>query len=187
MSSYDDKDTVNTDSPLAFLIDDFSRQDGLSRLGTTWQGFTDRVMGGRSVMEAGRVPDKPGNTFMLRMQGDVSLANHGGFIQVRLPLSPDGRVFDGSTYRGLSLEVRGKPGKYALHLRTTANRAPWSYYEAAFPVTEAWSRVSLPFEAFHGSTVFTNHVNPALLLTLALFAGGKAFQADLSTRWVGFS
>ncbi|HMB37435.1 MAG TPA: CIA30 family protein, partial [Wenzhouxiangellaceae bacterium] len=67
------------------LLDDFSRSDGVSAIGTRWQDFSDRVMGGLSDMQAGIVETERGS--VLRMSGQVRLENNGGFIQVRLPLA----------------------------------------------------------------------------------------------------
>jgi hypothetical protein len=36
------------------LLDDFSRPDGRSALGTAWRAFTDQVMGGVSTQSVGR-------------------------------------------------------------------------------------------------------------------------------------
>lgn len=172
-------------SRAVLLLDDFSNPDGRSLIGTSWQGFTDQVMGGRSIMQVSRVPNESRTGWMLRMQGDVSLANNGGFIQVRLPLSDQGNAFDGSRYQGVVLMVRGLVGKYAIHLRTPANHAPWSYYGAVLPVTETWARVEVPFSQFKG-TLMTSRFNPAKLLTIAIFAGGAEFHADVSVSWLGF-
>ncbi len=35
------------------ILDDFAGTDGISRIGIQWQGFTERVMGGRSDIRAG--------------------------------------------------------------------------------------------------------------------------------------
>jgi hypothetical protein len=57
----------------------------LSRLGTPWEGFTDQVMGGDSRLESALVPGEQGRA--LRLSGQVSLKNNGGFIQMRLPFA----------------------------------------------------------------------------------------------------
>ena len=72
-------------SDAVLILDDFTSQSGTSTYGTAWQGFTDRVMGGRSDMRAG-ISRESGDSF-LRMAGVVSLENNGGFIQARLPWS----------------------------------------------------------------------------------------------------
>ena len=58
------------------IIDDLSREAPLSTIGTRWQLFTDRVMGGVSggTMVREIVAGRPA----IRMRGDVSLENNGG-------------------------------------------------------------------------------------------------------------
>jgi hypothetical protein len=117
------------------VLDDFNAAEGRAA-GREWQGFTDRVMGGRSEMRSG-IREEEGLRF-LRMEGNVSLENNGGFIQVRLPLSEDGG-FDGTGYRGLYLRYRtGAEGRYYLHLRTAFNRFPWAHYAAPIPSSGQW-------------------------------------------------
>ena len=43
----------------------------------------------------------------IRMLGDVSLENNGGFIQIALDLSLDGGVVDDSAWDGIELDVFG--------------------------------------------------------------------------------
>jgi len=67
------------------LIIDDRRSGGLeSTLGNHWRIITDVVMGGRS---SGRLSLATiDNKACLRLQGDVSLANSGGFIQAALDI-----------------------------------------------------------------------------------------------------
>lgn len=109
-------------SDAVLILDDFTSQSGTSTYGTAWQGFTDRVMGGRSDMRAG-ISRESGDSF-LRMAGVVSLENNGGFIQARLPLvvlrragTRRHRVANGThTLRRVSLFVRAQ----ARHARSSA-------------------------------------------------------------------
>ena len=43
---------VNAEDRTILLIDDFSREDGRSALGTEWRAFTDQVMGGEVAAES---------------------------------------------------------------------------------------------------------------------------------------
>ena len=70
------------------LIDDFSRTDLVSALGTEWRGVSDRVMGGVSQESVSRSVE--GDRPSLHLQGDVRLENNGGFIQAALDLSSGG-------------------------------------------------------------------------------------------------
>ena len=157
------------------LIDDFSRGDGVSALGTRWQGFSDRVMGGRSDLSAALVEGESGPA--LAMSGRVRLDNNGGFIQVRLPLSATG-PFDARAFRAIALRVRGQPGAYYLHLRSRATRLPWQYYRAPLAVTADWETVEVPMDRFTPQSLSTP-LDPASLQSLALVAYGEAFDAHL--------
>lgn len=162
------------------LLDDFTRTDGRSRVGTRWEGFTDRVMGGRSDMAAGieRTDDDP----FLRMTGNVTTENNGGFIQVRLPLSESG-LFDASQYRGVAVTVRGRGNNYYLHLRTARTRMPWAHYAQRLPVTGQWQRVQLPFAEFEGElTLGRRPVDTDRLRSIAVVAAKADFQADIQVR-----
>lgn len=161
------------------LLDDFTRADQRAAIGTAWQGFTDRVMGGRSDMQAGFV-EQDGARF-LRMRGTVRLDNNGGFVQVRLPLSVDGRPFDAADAERVVLEVRGAPGPYYLHLRTVDTRRPWAYYRAPLAVTRDWQTVEVPLDAFERVSTRAP-LDLRQLLSIGLVAYGEAFEAELDVR-----
>lgn len=42
------------------------------------------------------------------MQGNVSLENDGGFIQIALDLAPDGASFDACQWTGIEIDVVGR-------------------------------------------------------------------------------
>ena len=167
------------------VLDDFEEPTGVSAIGTRWQGFTDRVMGGVSDMEAGYVRVDEG--IALRMTGRVSLQNNGGFIQVRLPLATNRGFFDASEYSGVALTVRGTEGRYALHLRTARTRLPWSYYYAELPVGDSWTRIEVPFTSFEGDNMI-GRKGPDVerLVSIALVAGEEEFDADVTVSEIEF-
>lgn len=168
----------------SLLIDDFSRDS--SRLDTRWEGFTDRVMGGRSDMSVGYRSD--GGRRYLSMSGSVSLANNGGFIQARLMLGDKPRpAFDASGYQGLKLVVRGVGDDYYVFLRTAGNVMPWSFFMASLPVTGDWAEVLIPWSAFRkGDYGSLFAFNPAKLSSVALVAYKKAFSASLDVASLSF-
>lgn len=168
---------IATEAPR--LLDDFADPRGRSALGTRWQGFSDRVMGGLSDLQAGYV-DEAGVPH-LRMSGRVRLENNGGFIQVRLPLATDGGDFDASAFRALRLEIRGVPGAYWIHLRSADTRLPWAYYRARVPVSGSWQVVELPLEAFE-AVATARPLDLSRLRSVALVAYGEAFDADIALK-----
>lgn len=158
------------------LLDDFQSADGVAATGTSWEGFTDRVMGGVSDMDAGYAegPDGP----VLRMRGTVRLENNGGFVQVRLPLTYERKSMDASAYSGVAVTVRGAPGPYYLHLRSANIRRVWQYFSAPLPVTDDWQRVVVPFSAFEAKYL-REELDIATLRSVAVVAYGEAFEADV--------
>jgi hypothetical protein len=115
---------------VAMLIDDFTDDGLVSKLGTRWRGVSDQVMGGISeaTVSHGVIDGRPS----LRMTGDVRLENDGGFIQAALDLAPSGDTLDASDFSGVRIVVRGNGEKYSVHLRTPDNVRPWQSYRAHF-------------------------------------------------------
>jgi len=165
------------------LIDDFSADH--SAMSTAWQGFTDRVMGGRSDMQAGYL--EVDGRRVLAMAGQVRLDNNGGFIQVRLPLDSRGRVFDAGDFQGLQIEARAmKPGAYYLHLRSADTRRPWAYYRARLELSDQWSTLEVPWSAFEPRSL-NRPLDPSRLRSVAVVAYGEAFEAELEVARISFS
>jgi len=165
------------------LIDDFSQTDGRSQLGPQWQGFSDRVMGGLSEMEAGYRVDEPGPRLVL--SGQVRLENNGGFIQMRLPLSGRGTGFDASAWRGVQLTVRGKPGPYYVHLRSRDTGRPWQYYRARIEVNPEWRTQVLAFDQFEPQAL-RRALDTSALTSLGIVAYGEAFDAEIEVARIEF-
>lgn len=163
------------------LIDDFSSD--LSYLGTPWEGFTDRVMGGRSDISAGIVRD--GEEPFMRMRGRVSLENNGGFIQVRLKFEKRG-FFDASAYRGVRIKARGTGDHYYIHLRTSKTIFPWKYYSAPLPVSQDWVEIELPWTLFTGGDYGRlPDLTVDKLKSIAITAAKAEFDADIEISEIG--
>lgn len=161
------------------LLDDFRTPDGQSAFGTAWQGFTDRVMGGRSDLDAGYIETERGPA--VRMRGTVRLDNNGGFVQIRLPLVRDRQALDASGMDSFAVEARGEPGPYYLHLRTTDTRRPWAYYRAPLTVTRDWQTIEVPLDAFEAVSTRTP-MDRSQLVSVGLVAYGEEFEAELDVR-----
>lgn len=162
------------EKPLA--IDDRTRQGLESNLGTSWRCVTDQVMGGisKGMLEADIVDGKP----CLRLTGDVSLANNGGFVQMAVDLSQAG-VLDLAGYAGVRLEARGNGETYNVHLRTADTQLPWQSYRASFIASPVWQIIDLPFRQFEPHRINQN-LDLRQVRRLGLVAIGRAFRADLS-------
>ena len=158
------------------LIDDFSRQDFLSKLGTQWREVSDQVMGG--VSQASLAYDMVDGKSCLRLTGDVRLDNNGGFIQVALDLASPGQTLDAAGYTGIRLVVRGNSQQYSLHLRTPDAVRPWQSYRAHFSAGPEWETIDLPFDTFVPYRL-ESALDMKNLARMGLVAIGRAFSADL--------
>lgn len=144
-------------------------------LGTRWRLMTDGVMGG--VSQGGLTTEVYQGRSCLRLQGDVSTQNNGGFIQMTLDLSNSG-FFDASAYTGVAIEVAGNGQEYNLHLRTTGLMFPWQSYRASFQTTAQWQRIEIPFSslaAYRTERTF----QAGRLKRIGLVAIGREFEVDL--------
>jgi len=177
------KEGVQMEEYSAYLIDDFSNDQGVSTHGTSWRIFTDRVMGGRSTATSGY--ENIENRRCLRLQGSVSLENRGGFIQVALPLKRNGRLFDARDFKGIHLTVLGNGEQYHVHLRTSRTVLPWQYYWAAFKTGSHWQTIDIPFDQFRPESL-KKVLNPQKLKRIAIVAIKKAFQADVAVSRLEF-
>ena len=172
--------TVQSES---LLIDDFSKSNGVSSLGTQWRMFTDRVMGGLSTAEWEYTTIEGRKCVQLR--GDVSLENNGGFVQIALPLTRDGWPFDASSYKGVRLWARGNSEAYHIHLRSSDSRLPWQYYGAKFVADGSWRMYEVPFSEFVPEGLEAE-LKPDRLVRIAVVAIKKEFKADIAVAQLEF-
>jgi hypothetical protein len=98
----------------------------MSAVGSAWRLVTDEVMGG--VSNGMMMRDTRAGRPAIRMRGEVSLENNGGFVQIVLDLSPDGGSVDASAWSGIVLDLFGDGEEYSVHLRTDALTRPWQSY-----------------------------------------------------------
>jgi Complex I intermediate-associated protein 30 (CIA30) len=165
------------------IIDDLSREPPIAAIGGNWQLLTDQVMGG--VSKGTMVRDAIGGRSAIRMCGDVSLENNGGFVQIALDLSPDGGVVDASAWSGIELDVFGNGEEYGVHLRTHALTRPWQSYRQTFKADAEWRTVQLPFDRFapHRTDIL---LDTHRLRRIGVVAIGRAFSADLALGGLRF-
>lgn len=153
------------------MIEDFSGTPA-----SRWEFITDQVMGGVST---GRVSlEGDAGQTVLHLQGAVSTANNGGFIQARLKLA--NRLPE--TAQGLELKVKGNGQIYYIHARTRGTILPWNFYQASFEVTPEWTVVRIPFGSFkpQGRLLSKTLVAEAVM-SFAVVAFGRDHNADV---WV---
>lgn len=165
------------------LIDNFESAELLSALGTRWRGVTDTVMGGVSrVAVRSEIFD---GRRCLRMVGDVSLENSGGFVQASLDLVHPPETFDATPYTGIRLLARAQSEEYGLHLRTTDAERPWQSYRSQFAPGPHWQEFQLPFASFRPHRL-SAPLDLRKLRRLGLVGIGRAFHADLAVAEIGF-
>jgi hypothetical protein len=157
------------------LLDD-RRDPGLRAAnGAAWRAVTDTVMGGVS---AGRLrPDRVEGRPCLRLTGEVSLENDGGFVQASLDLDRNGPL-DARAHAGVELEVYGNGETYNLHLRTADTRIVWQSYRASFAATPTWQTLRLPFTAFLPHRIDVP-LDLSALRRIGLVAIGREMTVDL--------
>lgn len=143
--------------------------------GATWRAVTDTVMGGvsRARLESAIVESRP----CLRLTGEVSLENDGGFAQASLDLDQRGPL-DARAYAGMEIEVYGNGETYNLHLRTADTRIVWQSYRASFQAPPGWHTLRLPFAAFQPHRI-DRPLDLSKLRRLGLVAIGREMRVDL--------
>ena len=148
---------------------------------TSWTYVSDQVMGGKSE-GAARIETVDGEP-VLRLTGDVSTANRGGFIQSRITLQsppPAGAA-------GVTLKVRGNGEGYFIHLRTAGTVLPWQFYQAPFTTTADWAELHIPFSDFAPSgALLRGAIKSDSIRSLGIVAYGRDHRADISVMWAGF-
>ena len=164
------------------VIDDRSYNDLSSNLGTKWQLVTDNVMGGLSQGQL--TLDSYKGKKCLRMRGDVTTENNGGFVQIAPSLSKQG-VLDASAYSGVEIEVAGNNEGYNIHFRTGDLWFPWQSYRFSFTAFSDWQTYRVPFselEEYKTSQGFSQ----GEIKRIGLVAIGREFQADLCLADIRF-
>ena len=136
-----------------------------------WAYLADTVMGGVS---RGRAEFSAG---ALRLTGQVSTKNNGGFIQVRTRVDPNQAV--GKS--GIKIKVKGNGDIYYLHVRNASARLPWQYYTASFQTSKKWKNIEISFDKFEKSaTLMPRKLKTESIKTIGIVAYGKDHDADVS-------
>ena len=165
------------------VIDDLTREPPIASIGTRWELFADTVMGG--VSRATMTREIVEGRTAIRLRGDVSLENNGGFVQIALDFRPDGGSIDASSWSGIELDVLGNAEEYALNLRTTDLNRPWQSYRQTFKAAPRWETVRLLFSDFAPNRTEIP-LDLHRLRRMGIIGIGRAFHADVSLGGVRF-
>lgn len=148
-----------------------------------WRLVTDAVMGGvsrgtikKETLEARHA---------IRMRGEVSTENNGGFLQITLDLAPEAGSFDAGGFTGLEIDVLGNHESYGAHLRTTDITRPQQSYRQSFVTTLDWQTLQLPFVQFMPHRIDVPF-DVRRLRRIGLVAIGREFAADLAVARLAF-
>ena len=137
-----------------------------------WVYFADTVMGGKSSGGAERV--NVDGRAAIKLTGNVTTENNGGFVQVRRELE-SGQDTD---IEGISFETKGNGETYYIHIRNGSSRLPWQYYSASFRTSENWETVKIQFSDFQRSGSFmAKSLKKKTINSIGLVAYGKDHQA----------
>ena len=168
------------------IIDDRTSGNLNTNLGTKWQMVTDNVMGGVS---SGKITlDNFKDKDCIRMQGNVSTDNNGGFVQIALPLvdkQSDDKPFNASAYTGIEIEVSGNDESYNVHIRTNNLWFPWQSYRYSFIATPDWKKYRIPFSKFEAYKTSKNF-SQGEIIRIGLVAIGREYKANICMASVNF-
>ena len=148
-----------------------------------WKLVTDTVMGGVSKGTIAR--EVVSSRDAVRMRGDVSTAQNGGFIQMALDFATDAKAFNASAFNGVEIDVFGNLENYNVHLRTTLMTRPQQSYRYSFSAGPVWQTIRVSFSDFIPNRIDAA-LDPRSLRRIGLVAIGRDFAADLSVARLGF-
>ena len=136
-----------------------------------WFFFSDQVMGGKSQGKAVFLSNETVN--YVRLQGDVTTVNNGGFIQIRTSVSNLEKELE-----GITLKIRGNGQRYYVFVRTSGTIMPWQYYKADFPSEKNWTEVKLKFKDFvRSSSWLAKTIKPNSIKSIGIVAFGRDHSA----------
>lgn len=142
-----------------------------------WRFVADTVMGG--VSQGSIATEMVAGRRAVRLSGQVSLDNNGGFIQIATDLTPDGGSIDVSSWTGLELDVLGNGEDYNIHLRTDDVSRPWQSYRSTFSAGPEWTALRRSFSQFEPYRIDVPF-DPTRLRRIGIVAIGRVFEADVA-------
>ena len=158
----------------------FAEDLGMKKANEDWVYFSDQVMGGSSEGKAKVFFDA--DEQFIRLQGNVTTANNGGFIQIRTSVSGLKEELN-----GVSLKIRGNGERYYVFIRTVGTVLPWQYYKADFPSKKEWAEIKLEFNKFVRSSAWLNKkIKPDSIKSIGIVAFGRDHNALIDVAYIQF-
>ena len=152
--------------------------------GRYWQYVSDRVMGG--VSDGKVILEQDGEMYYVRLTGNVSTRNNGGFIQLRSGISFANSEKDGKNLQGIRLNVRGNGETYDIHIITNDMAYYGDFYSATFQADSDWKMIDLPFNTFERKRYNTSKLDAKNIRSFAIAAYGRNFTSDVSVSTIEF-
>ena len=152
--------------------------------GRYWQYVSDRVMGG--VSDGKVILEQDGEMYYVRLTGNVSTRNNGGFIQLRSGISFANSEKDGKNLQGVRLNVRGNGETYDIHIITNDMAYYGDFYSATFQADSDWKMIDLPFNTFERKRYNASKLDAKNIRSLAIAAYGRNFTSDVSVSTIEF-
>ena len=152
--------------------------------GRYWQYVSDRVMGG--VSDGKVILEQDGEMYYVRLTGNVSTRNNGGFIQLRSGISFANSEKDGKNLQGVRLNVRGNGETYDIHIITNDRAYYGDYYSATFQADSDWKMIDLPFNKFERKRYNTSKLDAKNIRSFSITAYGRDFTSDVAVSTIEF-
>ncbi|MFY0629670.1 MAG: CIA30 family protein [Flavobacteriaceae bacterium] len=118
------------------MIFDFNKKSNINR----WRIVDDTVMGGRSSSQFKLNSDGYGV-----FEGNVSLANNGGFSSVRYQL----KKTEVTQYTGIKIRLKGDGKNYQFRVKNNSNN--YYSYITTFSTTNEWQEVKIALKDMYPS------------------------------------
>lgn len=152
-------------------------EEAVMELAPDWEFVADTVMGGVSRGET--VQTVIEGREAIRLTGEVSLDNNGGFVQIAFDLCDGGHKFDASGWAGVALDVLGNGETYDIRLRTDQIARPWQSFRADFVAPSTWTTITIPFIDLTPHRTEASF-DPARLRRIGILAIGREMHADIA-------
>ncbi len=149
-----------------------------------WQYVSDRVMGG--VSDGQVTLEQDGEMYYVRLTGNVSTRNNGGFIQLRSGVSFVNSEKDGKNLQGVRLNVRGNGETYEIHITTNDRAYRGDYYSKTFKADSNWKMIDLPFNKFERKRSNNTKLDARNIIRLGIVAYGRDYISDVSVSTLEF-
>lgn len=141
-----------------------------------WRVVTDQVMGG--VSRAQLIQNEQG----VHLEGDVSLENNGGFIQIQMARPAD---LNTALSQGIYIEWCSEHAQpFELLIKSSQLWMPWQSYRITATAFNEWQTLFIPFSEFKPYKTQTR-LRVDKITKFSVLAGGENKFVKLSIKHFG--